>query len=110
MADDIIDLSEVRRRAWETRRAKYGPAGHRGVHLTYKRNHGHADVTHEDIETARDEISSVRRAIQVHGLPDAWAHRAIDRLDAADHLLGGPPPIRVDPPLDRPALGPEYFG
>lgn len=28
------DLSEVRKRAWETRRARYGNRGHRGAYLT----------------------------------------------------------------------------
>lgn len=105
MADDTIDLSEVRRRAWETRRAKYGEGGHsRGA---YRRSPA---VLPEAIEAARDEISCVRRAVQVHGLPEEWAHRAIDRLDAADHLLGGPPPIKVCDDIDIPPLGPDYLG
>lgn len=28
----MTDLSEVRRSAWETRRAKYGPQGHQGAY------------------------------------------------------------------------------
>ncbi len=32
-----MTATEVRKRAWITRRARYGPAGHRGVQTTYKR-------------------------------------------------------------------------
>lgn len=31
-AEAAVDLSEVRRRAWETRRAKYGQRGHAGAY------------------------------------------------------------------------------
>lgn len=31
------DLSEVRKRAWKTRRNKYGPHGHSGGYNTYSR-------------------------------------------------------------------------
>lgn len=72
MSDDPIDLSEVRRRAWQTRREKYGDAGHaRGA---YRRS---PEISREAIEEARDELSSIRRGLQVYGLPDEWAHRAI---------------------------------
>jgi hypothetical protein len=30
-------MHEARRKAWETRRRRYGPAGHAGVHVTYQR-------------------------------------------------------------------------
>lgn len=103
--DDVIDLSEVRRRAWQTRRAKYGDGGHRKG--AYSRSPA---VLPEAVQAARDEISSVRRLVQINGLPDAWAHRAIDRLDVADHLLGGPPPIVLADNIDIPPLGPEYLG
>lgn len=108
MADNLINISEVRRKAWETRRAKYGEHGHSGVDKVYKRG---PKVSDECVRAARDEISSVRRAVQVYGLPDVWAHRAIDRLDAADHLLGGPRPIDMrDFEVDIPPLSPQYFG
>ena len=109
MADDnLINISEVRRKAWETRRAKYGANGHSGVDKVYKRGPKIAD---ENVQAARDELSSVRRALQVYGLPDVWAHHAIDRIDAADHMLGGPRPFNLrDLEDDLPPLGPQYFG
>jgi hypothetical protein len=85
MADD---LSEVRRKAWKTRRAKYGPMGHSGIGKVYLRS---PPISAEAIELARCCISSARRACQVLLLSDDRKHaeRAIDQIDAADHLLGG---------------------
>lgn len=79
-----MTTSEVRRAAWVTRRQKYGPNGHaRGAYRRSPR------ISAEAIEQARDEISSARRSCQIM-LPDPQADRAIDCLDRADHLLGGP--------------------
>ena len=69
------------------------------------------EIADENVQAARDELSSVRRALQVYGLPDVWAHHAIDRIDAADHMLGGPRPFNLrDLEDDLPPLGPQYFG
>jgi len=96
MDGDPIDLSEVRRRAWVTRRKKYGPMGHSGVGKVYGRS---PPVSQESIESARDCISCARRACQILLLSDdpEHAHWAIDQLDAAEHLLGGTPPFKVTP-------------
>ena len=76
--------SGARRTAWLTRRQKYGPRGHaRGAYRRLSR------ISAEAIDQARDELSSARRSCQIM-LPDEQAHRAITRIDRADHLLGGP--------------------
>lgn len=74
------DLSSVRRRAWETRRAKYGPKGHSGG--AYSQTLARRSL----VSMARDEISQARRSCQLL-LPEKAAHRAIDRLDNADQIL-----------------------
>jgi hypothetical protein len=79
-AKEPLPLSEVRRSAWETRRAKYGKAGHAGAYAR----------TPHNVEAAREEISVARRHLQLL-LPDEAAHRAITALDRADVHLGGPP-------------------
>lgn len=79
-----MTTSEVRRASWITRRLKYGPKGH--ARTAYRRS---PRISAAAIERARDEISSARRSCQIM-LPDPQADRAIDCLDRADHLLGGP--------------------
>lgn len=74
-------VSTVRKRAWETRRAKYGPKGHSGG--AYSQTLARRSL----VSMARDEISQARRSCQLL-LPEKAAHRAIDRLDNADQILG----------------------
>lgn len=77
------DLSAVRRRAWETRRAKYGKSGHGGSYRTSPLRQSEAMFK---AELARQNISQARRQCQIM-LPAQAAHVAITRLDIADDLL-----------------------
>lgn len=78
------DLSEIRRRAWKTRRAKYGAHGHSGCYSSAKRSRALAATM--AAYHARDEISVARRHLQML-LPHGAAHRAITALDRADDYL-----------------------
>jgi hypothetical protein len=78
--EKVVDLSERRRKAWETRRVKYGQRGHAG---SYSRFSPHNN------DGALDEIGVARRHLQLL-LPDEAAHKAITALDRASCYLGEP--------------------
>lgn len=77
------DLSSIRKRAWQTRRAKYGKSGHSGSYRTSPLRQSEAAFK---VELARENISQARRQCQIM-LPAEAAHIAITRLDIADDLL-----------------------
>lgn len=76
-------MNDARKKAWETRRAKYGPRGHASSYSTGHLRQSEARFT---VELARQSISQARRQCQIL-LPDFAAHKAITRLDIADELL-----------------------
>lgn len=76
----IVDLSEVRRRAWETRRQKYGAKGHgRGCYRT-------AAAPKATVDAALEQLDVARKAC-VRMLPDPLAHKAITAIDRAYEAL-----------------------
>lgn len=82
------NLRGARYRAWETRRAKYGPKGHAAG--TY-RARGPIGAVRVVLRTAIDELSLARRQCQlVLFLSDYKSqamHSAIDKIDNAWRIL-----------------------
>jgi hypothetical protein len=66
----MADLSDVRRRAWQTRRDKYGPQGHDG---SYRRPCGHCESA----------IAMIVRLYREGALSEGQAARAtgLDRVE-----------------------------
>ena len=90
-------MTEARKKAWATRRAKYGPRGHGGAYRTSPLRQSEAAFK---VELARQNISQARRQCQIM-LPAKAAHQAITRLDIADDLLAE----ALDPTFSNDILG-----
>lgn len=75
------DLSSVRKRAWATRRAKYGQLGYGPG--AYQGNRGQSWWR---VQRALEEISRARCKLQLL-LPEKAAHHAITCIDSAVELL-----------------------
>lgn len=79
----VVDLSEVRRKAWETRRAKYGESGHG------RRAYRTTAAGKATVDAALDELSRARKALRFI-LHEDKAHEAITHIDlAVDTLAPG---------------------
>lgn len=74
-----------RYRAWETRRAKYGPKGHSGY------SYSHTLAFRRLASMALDELSQAHRQLQVvlyHSeFKSKAAHKAVDRIENAEAIL-----------------------
>lgn len=77
-----------RYRAWETRRAKYGPKGYSAG--AYRAS-GSLGSVRQVLRNSLDELSQARRQCQILLYQSDWkskaAHRAIDRIDNAWRML-----------------------
>lgn len=77
-----------RYRAWETRRAKYGPKGYSAG--AYKSS-GSLGSVRQVLSSALDELSQARRQCQIllyqSNFESKAAHRAIDRIDNAWQMI-----------------------
>lgn len=82
-SQSTANLRSSRYRAWETRRAKYGPKGYSAGAY---RSAGSLGSVRKILSNAIDELSQARCACQLL-LPEKAAHRAIDRIDNAWHML-----------------------
>jgi hypothetical protein len=82
------NLRGSRYRAWETRRAKYGP---KGCSAGAYRTRGSLGAVRVVLRDALDELSQARRQCQIllyqSNFESKAAHRAIDRIDNAWHML-----------------------
>lgn len=82
------NLRGARYRAWETRRAKYGPKGYSAGAYRCTGSLGSVRTT---LSAAIDELSQARRQVQIllyqSDFKSKAAHRAIDRIDNARQLL-----------------------
>lgn len=68
-------MSEARRKAWITRRAKYGPAGHRGVHVAYGRRRSAAKADAVDAARWRAFLSMFTPEVQA------------EKIESIDYLI-----------------------
>jgi hypothetical protein len=84
-AQATANIRGSRYRAWETRRAKYGPSGHSGG--AYSRTLAFRRLAH----MALDELGQAHRQLQIvlyaNQFRSKAAHKAIDRIENAEAIL-----------------------
>jgi len=74
------DLTEVRKRAWETRRARYGSRGHSGAYLTGRRCPRCASMEAMLIQLHAEGVLSEGQVSKATDLGRVEIRREVDRL------------------------------